>query len=192
MAPDLADEIRQNAKKAYGLVPNFFEEMNAYTGAPGAVYMAADMSLMEGVLAPREQQAVLLAMARYHGSRYDSVVHARMALDAGLSPQTVDRLLAGEEVGDERLQALVDAAMRSCEQRGWLEAETLEEFERRGVSRGDLYEIFAIIGLKTFSSFTNHMAGTEVDAPLKDTEAMLEKVPDEPSDTGRQRLFSGS
>jgi alkylhydroperoxidase family enzyme len=191
MSPSLADDVQQTAASAYGTVPNLLEETNRYTGIAGAVYVAADAALMDGTLRPLEQQAVLLTMARYHNSRYDAVVHARMALDAGLPPDTIDRLLGGEPVPDERLQALVDATLRSCEERGWLDADTLGELQDRGVSRGDLYEIFAFIGLKTFSGFTAHLADPELDGPLNDIAKALDHVPDEPDSIERQRLFVG-
>jgi len=191
MSTALADDVRRTATDAYGTVPNLFEETNQYTGIPGAVYLAADAALMDGNLKPQEQQVVMLSMARYHDSRYDAVVHARMALDAGLSPELIDHLLAGESVPDDRIQALVEATERSCEDRGWLDAETLRDFQQRGVRRGELYEIFAFIGLKTFTSFTAHLSNTEVDGPLKAVERTLEHVPDEPDTIERQRLFMG-
>ncbi len=191
MSSSLADDVQHTAAEAYSTVPNLLKETNQYTGIAGAVYLAADAALMNGNLRPREQQAVLLTMARYHDSRYDAVVHARMALDAGLSPDTIDRLLAGDPVPDDRLQALVDATLRSCEERGWLDAEILRDLQRRGVSRGDLYEIFAFIGLKTFSGFTAHLADPELDGPLTDVEEALDHVPDEPDSIERQRLFMG-
>lgn len=191
MSSALADDVQQTATRAYGTVPNLLEETNQHTGIAGAVYLAADAALVDGNLRPREQQAVLLTMARYHDSRYDAVVHARMALDAGLAPDTIDQLLAGEPVLDDRLQALVEATLRSCEERGWLDAETLGDLQRRGVSRGDLYEIFAFIGLKTFTGFTAHLSDPEVDGPLKDVEDALDHVPDEPDTIERQRLFMG-
>jgi len=191
MPSSLANDVRATATDAYGTVPNLFEETNRYTGMPGAVYVAADAALMEGRLSPVEQQVVLLTMARYHDSRYDAVVHARMALDAGLSPQVIDTLLAGEAPADHRLQALVEATRRSCETRGWLDPDTLRALEARGVGRAALYEIFALIGLKTFSAFTAHLADPEVDAPLRIVEQSLEHVPDEPDTLERQRLFVG-
>ena len=191
MSTALADDVRQTATNAYGTVPNLFEETNAHTGIPGAVYVAADAALMDGNLRPREQQAILLTMARYHDSRYDAVVHARMALDAGLRPQTIDRLLSGEPVADDRLRVLVEATQRSCEERGWLDAETLRDFQQRGVKRGELYEIFAFIGLKTFTGFTDHLSDPELDGPLKAVEESLDHVPDEPDTIERQRLFMG-
>jgi alkylhydroperoxidase family enzyme len=191
MPPSLADDVRQTATDAYGTVPNLFEETNRYTGIPGAVYLAADAALMDGNLNPREQQVVMLTMARYHDSRYDAVVHARMALDAGLSPEIIDQLLAGEPVADDHIRALVEATERSCEERGWLDAETLRDLQRRGVGRGELYEIFAFIGLKTFTGFTAHLSDMEVDGPLREVEQTLDHVPDKPDSIKRQRLFVG-
>jgi alkylhydroperoxidase family enzyme len=191
MSSALADDVRQTATDAYGTVPNLFAETNSYTGIPGAVYVAADAALMDGNLRPREQQAVLLTMARYHDSRYDAVVHARMALDAGLSPDTIERLLAGEAVPDDRLQALVEATLRSCEERGWLDPETLRDLQERGVGRGELYEIFAFIGMKTFTGFTAHLSDAEVDPQLAPVEDALDHVPDEPDTIERERLFMG-
>jgi alkylhydroperoxidase family enzyme len=191
MPSELAEQVRRDAKKTYGVVPNFFRAMDAHTGAPGAVYMAADKYLMEGVLTAREQQAVLLALAHHHSSRYDAVVHARMALDAGLSPVAVDRLLDGETPEDERLAALVEATRESVEKRGWLAPKTLRAWEQRGVSRGDLYEIFALIGMKTFTSFTHHIADTDIDEALQDTERDLNRVPEKPDTIERKRLVVG-
>lgn len=191
MAPALVNDVEDTATNAYNTVPNLFEETNRYTGVPGAVYLAADAALMDGNLRPPEQQAVLLTMARYHNSRYDAVVHARMGLDAGLSPDTIDQLLAGESVSDDRLQGLVDATRWSCEERGWLDAETLQDLQERGVRRGDLYEIFAFIGLKTLTGFTEHISGPEVDDGLRDVEQSLDHTPEKPDTLERQRLFMG-
>jgi alkylhydroperoxidase family enzyme len=183
--------VRQTANRAYGIVPNLFQETNRYTGVPGAVYLAADAAMTGTILKPREQQTVLLTLARYHNSRYDAVVHARLALDAGLRPQTIERHLAGAPLPSGRLQALVDATLRSCEERGWLDEESLCDLERRGVTRGDLYEIFAFIGLKTITSFTEHLSTPEVDGPLKSVERSLDHVPDRPDALDRPRLFLG-
>jgi alkylhydroperoxidase family enzyme len=187
----LADGARRDARAAYGVVPNLFEATNPHTGMPAAVYLAADAALADGLLAPAEQQVVLLELARFFGSRYDAVVHTRMALDAGVPPATVDRVLAGEGAGDARFGPLVEAARRACEERGWLDAEALRDLAARGVSRGKLYEIFALIGLKAFSGFTSHLADVEVDDALKATESKMEVVPEKPDTTKRQRLFLG-
>lgn len=187
----LADDVRSSAAEAYGDVPNFIAAMNAHSGAPGAVYIAADTVLMEGLLTAAEQQAVLLSICAHHNSRYDSVAHARMGLNAGLSPDTVDRLLAGETPTNERLRDLVDATQETCDDRGWLDPETVTDLEARGVERGELYEIFALYGMKTFSSFVNHIADPALDAPLQSTEQALDEVPEAPSSVEMRRLVRG-
>lgn len=191
MSSALVEDVREAATAAYGTVPNLFEETNEYTGVPGAVYIAADAAMMESNLQPVEQQVVLLTMAQYHDSQYDAVIHARMALDAGLDPQVVDRLLAGDPPSRERLQALVEATRRSCEERGWLDPETLRDLQSKGIGRGELYEIFAFIGFKTFTAFASHLADPEVDDRLKIIVQSLEHVPEKPETIERQRLFTG-
>jgi alkylhydroperoxidase family enzyme len=191
MPTTLASEVERRARDTYGVVPNLFSALSDYTGMPGAVYMAADEALTGGLLSPVEQQAILLDLARYYGSRYDAVVHARLALDAGLPSEAIDQLLKGELPSADPLRALVEATRASCEQRGWLDAETLGAFQSRGVSRGKLFEIFALIGMKAFTGFTLHITGVEVDDALKPTEAQLSTVPEKPADVRRQRLFIG-
>lgn len=189
--PSEASSLEQAVRNAYGQIPNFFREMGPHTDMPATVYLAADEALMHGVLRPPEQQAVLLDLARYHSCRYDAVVHARMGLDAGLPPTAIDAILAGDLPDDNRYAALIEATRAACDQRGWLDQETLHDLASRGIGRGELYEIFALIGMKTFSAFTHHMAETAVDNALKATEQGMSIVPKKPESMRRKRLFLG-
>lgn len=188
--PSIA-EIREEAQQKFGIVPSFFEETGSYTTAPAAVYLIADEALLKGVLTRREQQAVLLELARIHDSRYDAAVHARMALDAGLGAKIVAQLLDGESIDDDRLQALVDAVRLACERRAWFSPNELRSLRQRGVRRGDLYEIFAFTGMKKMTAFTHHISDFPVEAPLRPIEEQLGDRFREPADTKRQRLFMG-
>lgn len=190
MSPSVSD-VRTSAVEAYGAVPNFLSAMNEENPVPGAVYVAADEALMKGLLSPVEQQAVLLAVSAHHNSRYDGIAHARLALDAGLDPNTVDRILGGGLPKDDRLCALIEATRQTYNERGWLEADTIRDLERRGVSRGELYEIFALHGMKTFVSFVNHIADPEIDDALRSTEDPLDNTPEEPSTLEMRRLVHG-
>ena len=187
----LSDDVRRTAQDAYGGLPNVIQEMMSGSAAPAAAYMAADEALMDGLLTPAEQQAVMLAVSVHHNSRYDAVAHARLALDAGLAPTTVNQLLAGSLPDNERLRALVEATRETYDERGWLKDDFVESLEERGVSRGELYEIFALYGMKTFSSFVNHVADTPLDSALHSTEETLDTVPEEPSTVEMRRLVVG-
>lgn len=187
----LVQDVEQKAKKTYGTIPNFMKEMNQHTGAPGAAYLAADDALMGGLLSPAEQQAVLLSLSQHHDSRYDAIVHARLALNAGLDPSTIDRILADELPNNERLRALILATRRTYDDRGWLDAQTVQQLQQKGIRRGELYEIFALFGLKTFSSYVNHIVDPNLDAGLESTEEKLDNVPEKPSTVELRRLVLG-
>lgn len=191
MSAPPVDDVRQSAMEAYGAVPNFLETVTAHTAAAGAVYVAADQALMDGLLTAAEQQAVLLAICEHYDSRYDGVAHAHLALNAGLAPDTVDRLLSGKLPENERLRVLVEATRQTYDERGWLDSNVVQRLNDRGVSRGELYEIFALFGMKTFSSFVNHIADPEVDEALKPTEERFDNVPEEPSTLEMRRLVLG-
>ncbi|MFO8231115.1 MAG: hypothetical protein R6U20_00470 [Longimonas sp.] len=184
-------QIKDEARSTYGIVPSFFTETGAYTGTPAAAYMIADEALLSGVLTCQEQQAVLLELARYLNSRYDAVVHARMALDAGLSPQIVGQLLDGENISDRRLNALVKATRLSCKKRAWLSPDELSNLQQHNVTRGDLYEIFALIGVKKMTAFTHHMSDFPVEAPLQPINKLMNNRFEKPKNIKRQRLFTG-
>lgn len=184
-------EIHEEAQQKFGTVPSFFEETSSYTTAPAAVYLIADEALLKGVLSRREQQAVLIELARYHNSRYDAVVHARMALDAGLPVQIVGHLLDGEPVSDDRIQALTEATRLSCERRAWFSPNELKGLRQRGVRRGELYEIFALTGMKKMTAFTHHISDFPVEAPLRPLDERMGDRFQEPADPKRQRLFMG-
>lgn len=191
MAEPSIEEIREEAQQKYGIVPSFFEETSSYTAAPAAVYLIADQALLKGVLTRPEQQVVLLELARLHDSRYDAVIHARMALDAGLPPKVVAHLLDGEAVDDDRLQALIDAVRLTCERRAWFSPEELRDLRQRGVGRGDLYEIFAFTGMKKMTAFTHHISDFPVEASLRPIDEQLGDRFQKPTDAKRQRLFMG-
>lgn len=51
--------------------------------------------------------------------------------------------------------------------KGWLSAEDLEALEADGIDRRQLYELIALIGLKTISTYINHIAHTEIDPQFR-------------------------
>ncbi len=64
---------------------------------------------------------------------------------------------------DRRLRSLVSATWQVLDTRGWLEVSDLANLEAEGVDRSQLYEVVALVGLKTISNYINHIAHTAVD-----------------------------
>jgi len=164
---DQATEVQNQAKQAFGFVPNLITEMTDHNPAVGAAYLSANGALEDGVLTPAEQQAVILAVSSYNDCHYCTKAHAAAGQQAGLSAETVNTINAGGLPDDERLQTLVQATRKVLGKRGWLSDTDLSDLEVDGIDRGELYEIVALVGAKTISNYINHIAGTEVDEPFR-------------------------
>jgi AhpD family alkylhydroperoxidase len=165
---DQATEVQNQAKQAFGFVPNLITEMTEHNPGVGAAYLAVNGAIEEhGVLTPAEQQAVILAVSSFNDCHYCTKAHAAAGQQAGLSAETVTTINAGGLPDDERLRTLVQATRKVLGKRGWLSDTDLSDLEVQGVDRDALYEIVTLIGAKTISNYINHIAGTEVDEPFK-------------------------
>ncbi|MCH8124237.1 MAG: carboxymuconolactone decarboxylase family protein, partial [Bacteroidetes bacterium] len=81
--------------------------------------------------------------------------------------EEIEAITAGDLPSDSRLRSLITVARRILEKRGWLSADDLAEFEAQDIDRGQIYEIVALIGIKTISNFVNHIADTEIDPQFR-------------------------
>ncbi|GIV57288.1 MAG: alkyl hydroperoxide reductase AhpD [Rhodothermaceae bacterium] len=158
-----AQNVLDNVQQKYGFVPNLYREMTAHSPAVADVYLQANEAA-EGIsLTPRETQAVILAVSAYNDCHYCTKAHRTVGKMVGLPEDEIDAILGGDLPRDERLRHLVAATRLTLDKRGWLSDEDLETLASRGISRGQVYEIVALIGIKTISNYINHIAHTEVD-----------------------------
>jgi len=163
-----AEEVREMAKQALGLVPNVITEITDENPAVGEAYLTGQGLLQEkGVLSPAEQQAVILAVSSHNNCHYCTKAHAVVGKQAGLDAETVETINAGGLPDDDRLRALVQATRRILTKNGWLNDVDEAEFEDLDLGRPELYEIIGLIGIKTISNYVNHIAETEVDEPFR-------------------------
>jgi AhpD family alkylhydroperoxidase len=103
---------------------------------------------------------VMLAVSAFHGCHYCTAAHRTAAKMMGIAQSEIDAIDALQAPADARVALLVSATWALQEGRGRVDADAL------GLSREDLYEVIAIIGLKTITNFINYIAGTQVDAPF--------------------------
>lgn len=163
-----ADEVHEMAEQALGFVPNLITEMTAENPAVGETYLSAQGILQEGgVLSPAEQQTVILAVSSYNDCHYCTKAHAVAGQQAGLDETTVQTINEGGLPEVARLRTLVRATRRLLGKRGWLSDADEAEFADLDLDRPELYEIVALIGIKTMSNYINHIAETEVDEPFR-------------------------
>lgn len=163
VSPEAAERVREQAREAYGFVPNLVDELLEHNPAAADLYLRTFSLVKEGVLSDAEREIVLLTVSRYNDCYYCTSVHQKRAVSVGLDRETVETVNNGGLPSENRLRVLVQATRLMLDKRGWLDDDDLDSLQNNGVGRADLYELNALIGIKTFSNYVNHVAQTQVD-----------------------------
>lgn len=167
-APAATRPILEGYAKDFGFVPNTAAVMGESPALINA-YAAAQKSLKEHAsLSPLEVNIVQLAASVDNGCIYCTAAHS-MVGEAML--QTPDEVLAavraGEPIADAKLQALRVFAARVAEERGAVSDAELEAFLAAGYTRAHALDVVACQAAKLMSNYTNRLASTPLDEPLK-------------------------
>ena len=159
-------EVLEEVEAKFGFVPNLFREM-ARSPAVARVYLRGQEAMEEASLSVPERQVVQLAVAVYNECAYCRAAHATGCQRAGVPAAEIDAIEKGSLPEDRRLRSLVSATWQVLDTRGWLGAPDLATLEADGMARHEVYEVVALIGLKTISNYINHMAHTPIDEAFK-------------------------
>jgi uncharacterized peroxidase-related enzyme len=160
---DAVSEVFETVRRKYGFVPNLIRQMSV-SPAVARVYLGGQQAMEGAALSAREQQVVQLAVSVYNECTYCRAAHRAGAKAAGIAPADVEAIERGDRAEDPRVRALAEATWQLLDLRGWLGPKELEALEAQGLDRARVYEIVALIGLKTISNWVNHIAHTEIDA----------------------------
>jgi AhpD family alkylhydroperoxidase len=151
----------------FGFVPNLIREM-ARSPAVAQVYLGGQEAMAQASLSRPEQQLVQLAVAVYNECPYCRAAHRASCRAAGVAQAEIELVEKGSLPEDRRLRSLVSATWQVLDTRGWLGAFDLASLEAEGVDRAQLYEVVALVGLKTISNYVNHIAHTVIDAEFRE------------------------
>lgn len=160
---DTRQEVLDAVKAKYGFVPNLIREMSKSPAAAWA-YVRGQDAMADASLSLQEQQVVQLAVAVYNECSYCKAAHRTIGRRAGVAPPELESIEKGNLPEDSRLRSLVSATWQILDAKGWLGPPELATLESEGIGRGQLYELVALIGLKTISNYVNHIAHTPIDA----------------------------
>ncbi len=160
---ETSDQLLDAVKAKYGFVPNVIREMSQ-SPAVARVYFEGQDIMRGASLSQREQQAVQLTISRFNDCAYCLAAHRTVGRMAGISDGDLQAIQEARSPADARLAALVETTRRVLESRGHLAPEVFSNLDARGIDRRALYEIIALIGLKTISNYVNHVAHTEIDS----------------------------
>jgi AhpD family alkylhydroperoxidase len=118
-------------------------------------------------LSPVERQVVYQASNFENACAYCVPWHSLLAERAGLEDTDVQALRDGAPLTDARLEALRVFARQLLLQRGKVSRSDLEAFFAAGYTPQQALEVVLGLAVKTMSNFTNSIAGTPLDEPVR-------------------------
>jgi uncharacterized peroxidase-related enzyme len=111
-----------------------------------------------------EQQVLFLAVSYENDCEYCMSGHSVLAAAAKVPAQAIQALRDGGTIADARLQALRSFAQAVVRSRGKVTAAETEAFIDAGFTRQQVLEVLVVVATKVISNYTNHIAGTPLDA----------------------------
>lgn len=159
---DAAADVFEAVTAKFGFVPNLIREM-ARSPAVARVYLGGQQAMANASLSAKEQQIVQLAVAVYNECPYCTAAHRAGCRQAGVAAADIELVEQGSLPENRRLRSVVSATWQVLDTRGWLAPSDLASLEGEGIDRVQLYEVVALVGLKTISNFVNHIAHTPID-----------------------------
>lgn len=169
-APDEAGASIEQATAAFGFLPNLIGIMASSPALAEAYLALSDIFQTKTGLDGTEQHVVLLTVSRYHECHYCMAAHSTTADMMGVDSGVVEAIRNDRPISDPKLEALRVLTRETVERRGWPSEDTQQRFFDAGFSTSQLLDVLVGIAQKTLSNFTNHIAGTPVDAPMKANE----------------------
>jgi len=154
-APDGSRELLAGIRERIGFVPNLAATI-AESPAALACFAALQGCLRSTDIPAREREVVGLVTSFENESRYSMAAHSTFAAGAGMPPDALAALRAGQAVDDARLEAVRAFAAALLRERG-------HGSERFGLTAAEQLEVVAQVAYTTFANLVANLADTRLD-----------------------------
>jgi uncharacterized peroxidase-related enzyme len=158
-------EVYAQIRKAAGSVPNTFAAIGAHGPAALRAVLAADAVLASGTLTRRDQETIKLVISEIAGCDYCVAAHSMLGKLAGLKPDELKTIRAGEPTGDAKRDALVRFVRILAEAGGTISLEDFAAIKGAGYSDAQLVDISLAFATTVFTNIFNRINDTEIDFP---------------------------
>lgn len=158
-------EIYAQIRKAVGTVPNTYAAIGAHGPAALKAMLQADGVLAAGTLSRQELEAIKLAVSVAAGCDYCVAAHSLLGKMAGLQPETLRQIRAGEPTGDVRRDALLRFVLGLTQSSGTLDTAEFAAIKAAGFTDAQLVEVSLAIAVTSFTNVFNRINDTTLDFP---------------------------
>jgi uncharacterized peroxidase-related enzyme len=158
-------EVYAQIKKAAGKVPNTFAVIGAHGPAALKAILNADAVLAAGSLSKQEREVINLAVSAAVGCDYCEAAHAMLSKLAGLKPDAIQQIRAGQRTGNARHDALVRFVRLLVQNQGTIGDEEYAAIRGAGYTDAQLVDISLALAVITFTNVFNRINDTTLDFP---------------------------
>ena len=158
-------EVFAQINKAAGGVPNTFAAIGALTPEALKSVLAADGVLASGTLGKKDIETIKLIVSVAAGCDYCVAAHSLLGKLAGLSPDTLRQLRAGQPTGDSKRDALASLIRTLVNTSGTLSDAQFAAIKAAGYTDAQLSEISFAVALTVFTNVFNRINDTTIDFP---------------------------
>ncbi|RKP51913.1 carboxymuconolactone decarboxylase family protein [Pararobbsia silviterrae] len=164
-ATGVTADVFGQIKKAVGKVPNAYATIGSHNIAALQALLQADAALAKSSLSKQDQETIKLAVSEAAACDYCVAAHTLVGKIAGLAPDTMKQIRAGEATGDAKRDALVRFVRGIVQSRGTVSQDDFDAIVAAGYSETQLVEISLAIAIITFTNVFNRINDTTVDFP---------------------------
>jgi uncharacterized peroxidase-related enzyme len=121
--------------------------------------------LASSSLSKQDVEAIKLAVSEVAGCDYCIAAHTLVGKFAGLSPEAMKQVRAGEASGDAKRDALIRFVRTLVQTHGTLPADDVDAVRAAGYTEQQIIETALAIATITFTNLVNRINDTTVDFP---------------------------
>lgn len=138
-----------------GFIPNLAANIAA---SPTAIagFVGLQTALRSSTLSGLEREVVGVTVSRFNDCAYSLAAHAKFARMQGGDETLVAALVAGEPLGDERLETLRGFTLALLTERG--------HTDTGGLSPEEALEVIAQVAYTTLANYAADVSGSPIDA----------------------------
>lgn len=163
-----AATIFSNIQKASGYVPNCYAAIGALKPAALKAILQADGVLAASTLSTRDKETVKLVVSEAAQCDYCIAAHSQLGARAGLEPENIQRIRAGQSTGNARRDALVQFVRTLAKGRGTINDDQFAAIKAAGYTDAQLVDISLAIAVTSFTNTFNRINDTPLDFPSVD------------------------
>ena len=152
-------------QKKLGVLPNMFRTL-ANSPAALQAYVQLAGAAAGGKFDAARRERIALAVGEANDCGYCVAAHGALGGLAGLDEVQIEAARAAR-AEDPHNAAVLALARAIVDNRGHVDVAALDAFKAAGFGDGEILEVLVNVVLNVFTNYTNHIARTEIDFPLR-------------------------